>query len=147
MKKLSFTVKLRRKPSAGRAEQAARAAGRAAVAALVIGLLVQVIHMLLPVVPMAVIAGIAIVAAHKIRDAYDSWQYRRSGGRRAEKLRRRHEGAATRREIRRNLSLATARRKAHWLRPEHAKTPPRQIPSHEVGMLIGYTLSGKEGQR
>jgi len=146
--KLDFTLKLRRKSAAtDRKERAVRSAVRHAGVALGIGALIQIVHMLVPAVPISILAAVVIVAAWRARDAAEAWQYRRSGGRRNEKLRRRHQGTATRHEIHRKLSPRAARRLAYVIRPDLAGVPRRRIPTREVAATVGYALTGKEARK
>jgi len=69
------------------------------------------------------------------RDGIDALRERRSGGKRAERARRKFQGTATAREIRGSLSVRAARRQAKVTRPSLAGT--RGLPPAEHGVVLG----------
>jgi len=88
-----------------------------------------------PDLPLLVAGAVAGIAGTRFHEAY-GWH--RAGGRAAMRARRRYQGTATRREIRRHLSAAAARRRA-------AVTSPGLHPSQApvvIARARGQVLAG-----
>lgn len=67
---------------------------------------------------------------------HEAFGWHRGGGKAAMRKRRRHQGEATRRDLRRKLSLNAARKNAAIMRPSLGGHT-RGLPADEAGVLIG----------
>lgn len=72
---------------------------------------------------------------HALLRLHEGYGWHRRGGRAAARKRRRYQGTASAREIRRKLSVTAARRRAVITRPSLPRT--RLLPAQEAGVVIG----------